>query len=201
MTQTREIAKLDSAQSVSDTLLTQYIATLEETRLRLDYQVLEYIIKRMKDAQNIYLFGIGSSFLVAKDFQQKLFRLSKVCLICEDYHMQDLQSQLITPNDLAIVFSYSGYTPEVIQYCENIKNSGAELISMTSFSDSPVAKLSDKVLYISNDESLQRSGAVTSRISQLYTIDILYMTYVSHEYEQSLASINKTQLSKTKKED
>ena len=191
-----EIKQHESTHEIVDKLMNQYAHTLKLTRQLQDSAMLIDVVTQIKQATTIYLFGIGSSYLVARDFQQKLLRLGKSCIISEDYHMQKLHSQILTHDALAVMFSYSGQTPEMIQCAQRIKDKGATLISLTRSNESDVALLSDYPLVVADDEKTERKGAITSRISQLYVIDILYMMYISSEYEDSLFHIHQTQIIK-----
>ena len=194
--QSKEVSRYDSSSDIIDKLKNKYILAIEETKQIIDTKTLEIVISLFKNAQQIYLFGIGSSFLIAKDFQQKMLRLGKSCHIIEDYHMQFLQSKNVTSKDIAFVFSYSGQTEEIYTCCENIKKNNATLVSITKFSNSKISKISDYCLYTTNSEPIIRTGAFSSRISQLYIVDVIYMYYVTKEYEKSLSTISDTQLIK-----
>jgi len=56
--------------------------------------------------------------------------------------------------------------------------------------------LSDYVIYVAANEGIIRSGAMSSRISQLNIIDILYTGYVNTQYEKSIEQISKTHIRK-----
>lgn len=196
-----EITNQDNIPHVIEKIMNRHILAIEETHNLIDNETLEAIVNEIKKAQIIYLFGIGSSYLVAKDFRYKMLRLGKNCIIFEDFHMLELQSRNIQKGELAFVFSYSGQTAEVIQYCQNIKKNGGILISITKFGNSKIAKLSDYPLYVASSEPIKRSGALDSRISQLFIVDIIYMCYIATQYEESFSHIRMTQLDKEEKAD
>ena len=51
-------------------------------------------------------------------------------------------------------------------------------------------------LYTTANESLFRSGSMSSRISQLNIIDILYTAYANSEYDYAMAELKKTHIKK-----
>lgn len=188
-----------NANTVKDIALdisSSYISSLNHTSSIIDLDVIENVLTKIINANTIYLFGIGSSFLVARDFEQKMLRLGKVCVLVPDYHMQLLHSKNITKDCIAIVFSYSGQTKEVYECCKNIKNRGATIISITRLSSSKISKISDFNLYTSNQEDIVRSGALSSRICQLYIVDILYSYYISKKFKNLMYNINNTRIFK-----
>ncbi|MEF9960922.1 MAG: MurR/RpiR family transcriptional regulator [Niameybacter sp.] len=191
-----ELTKEEKSKDIIDKITYRHIISIEETKSLIDLEVFETCIKLLTQAEQIYIFGIGASFLAAKDLQQKMMRVGKLSLAFEDYHLQILQARNMKPHDLAIVFSYSGQTEEMVKCSEQIKEVGATLISITRFGQSKVATLADHNLYIASNEPLRRSGAMTSRLAQLCMVDMLYLAYINHSYDQAYRNIGKTQLEK-----
>lgn len=76
-----------------------------------------------------------------------------------------------------------------------VKN-GTPIIAITRCVASPVAELADYKLYTTANESTFRSGAMSSRISQLNIIDILYTAFANREYEYCLEQLSKTHIRK-----
>lgn len=192
----KEVNKEDTTKAIIDKISYRHILSIEETISLMDIQVLDKCVEFMLKAKTVHLFGIGASFLAVKDMQQKMMRVGKACIAFEDYHMQMLQGRNIKAEELAIIFSYSGQTKELIKCVEQIKEIGAKIISVTRFGHSPIADLADYNLYIASNEPLNRSGAMTSRIAQLCMVDMLYTKYINQTYEQAYKSIGKTQLDK-----
>ena len=102
----------------------------------------------------------------------------------------------MTEKDVGIVISYSGQTTEMIECMKVMKNNGASIIAITSYNPSPVAELSDYNLYVAPNEAILRSGAMSSRISQLNIIDILFIAYAIREYDISVERLKRNYIEK-----
>lgn len=126
----------------------------------------------------------------------KFLRLDKPCVVNEDSHSQLLQARNATAQDVGIVFSYSGQTMEMIQCIKEMKAGGAPVIAVTRYYPSEVAQLADHVLYVAANESLFRNGAMSSRLSQLNVMDILYTAYASRNHEDTMRRLTKTHIYK-----
>ena len=127
-------------------------------------------------AKNIYIFGVGVSGLVAQDFYYKLSRINKRCIAHTDTHLQITSSVLMEKGDVAIAISYSGDTKEVILCAENAKKRNIPVISITKASvDNKLANISDIALKVPYVEKSLRECAISSRISQLFIFDILFL--------------------------
>lgn len=137
---------------------------------------LEKAIEILINAKCIYIFGVGVSGLVGLDFYYKLSRIGKRCVYHNDAHLQVTSSVLIEKDDVALVISYSGETREVILCAENIKKNNVKLISITKASiDNKLSNISDITLNVPYVEKSLREGAISSRISQLAIIDMLFI--------------------------
>ena len=192
----KDIQRSDSLEQIIDKITYANILSLEETRDLMDVSILRAGAEVLRRARVIYLFGLGASLCAAKDAYLKFLRLNKLCVINEDWHSQLVQSCNATDQDAALVFSYSGVTTEVIECMRNLKKNGTPIIAITRCVSSPVSDLADYRLYTAANESLFRSGAMSSRMSQLNVVDILYTALANDRYEESLQQLSKTHIVK-----
>lgn len=196
----KEIQHSDSLEQIIDKITYANILSLEETRDLLDVDVLRSSVEVVRRARVVYLFGMGASLCAAKDAYLKFLRLNKLCVINEDWHSQLVQSFNATSQDAALVFSYSGATAEVIECMRNLKHRGTPMIAITRCIQSPVSDLADYRLYTAANESLFRSGAMSSRMAQLNVVDILFTALANADYDQSVTQLSRTHIIKDEKD-
>lgn len=152
-----------------DSIMNQTIGLLKEEEL-------EKAIELLNKAKNVYIFSVGSSSLVGMDFYYKLSRINVRCIAHSDTHLQMTASALMEEGDVAIAISYSGETKGVLKCVYNAKNYGIPVISITRASiNNTLADMSDIVLRVPFVEKSLREGAMSSRISQLAVIDMLFL--------------------------
>lgn len=192
----KEIAHSDSIQDIIDKVTYANIVSLEETRELMDVAVLRSCVELIKNARVVYLFGLGASLVAAQDAYLKLLRLNKLAVINVDWHSQMLQAKNADERDLGIVISYSGATTEVVECMKIMKENKTPIIAITRCVNSPVSELADQKLYTTANESVFRSGAMSSRISQLCIIDMLYTALANEDYEASLEQLSRTHIQK-----
>ncbi len=192
----KEITRSDSLEAIIDKVTYLNMVSLEETRNFLNVEDLRSCVDMLKQARVIYLFGLGASLCAAKDAYLKFLRLNKLCVINDDWHSQLLQARNASKEDLGLVISYSGATVEVIECMKALKENGTPTIAITQCIESPVSRLADINLYTAANESLFRSGAMSSRMSQLNIVDILYTALANENYEESLLQISRTHIHK-----
>ena len=195
----QEIQHSDSLEQIIDKITDANILSLEETRELMDVEVLRSSVEVIRRSRVIYLFGMGASLCAAKDAYLKFLRLNKLCIINDDWHSQLVQSCNATAQDAALVFSYSGVTAEVIECMKNLRANGTPIIAITRCVQTPVFELADYRLYTAANESLFRSGAMSSRMSQLNVVDILFTAFANEDYARSLEQLSRTHIRKPAK--
>jgi DNA-binding MurR/RpiR family transcriptional regulator len=191
-----EIRKEDSIPDIIHKITAINIQSLNETERMMDPKVLKKCVDLMDKAERIIFLGLGASWLAARDGYEKLLRINKPCILNEDWHLQLLSSRNSTKKDLGIVISYSGQTVEIIECLKAMKENRTPVIAITRSVKSPISELADIRLYTTTNESLFRSAAMSSRISQLNIIDILYTAFANRDYENSIAQLRKTHIRK-----
>ena len=192
----REISREDSIAQIMEKVTDRNIQSLTDTLRLLSPESVEQCVSLIWHARNILLFGIGASLCVARDAYLKFLRLNKPCILNDDWHSQLLQARNASPSDVAIVFSYSGQTVEMIQCMRELKQRGTPCIAITRYSPTPVTQLADYVLYTSANESLFRSGAMSSRLSQLNVVDILFSALSNSDTNSFLEQLTRTHIVK-----
>lgn len=186
----------DTIAAVMEKVTYRNILSLEDTRRLQDTESMAACVRLLLDCNSVILFGIGSSLCVARDAQLKFLRMNKPCFLHDDWHSQLLQARNAGPNDLGIAFSYSGNTLEVADCMRALKENGTPCIAITRYATSPVSELATYNLYTAATENLFRSGAMSSRISQLNVVDILFTLFANSDYEASLRQLGKTHIHK-----
>lgn len=94
-------------------------------------------------SDRIFLVGTGRSGLVARAFAMRLMHLG-----FNVYVVGETITPAIKPKDLLIAISGSGRTSSVLIVAKTAKMRGIKIVSITSFSNSPLGKISDCVIQI-----------------------------------------------------
>ncbi|WP_055666493.1 MurR/RpiR family transcriptional regulator [Desnuesiella massiliensis] len=184
-----DISLEDPLKDVYFKLVEESIRSIQGTYQNIDFSELEATIELLNNSSRIVLIGIGNSGLVAKDFNNKLLKIGKTPLFSEDLHVSLSIVPSLTEQDCCIVFSYSGKTKEIVEISEKIKEKKCPVIAITSNMSSPLAKLSDKILCTISAEGLLRTSAMSSRITQLSIVDILFLGLVQKNYDPAISKI------------
>lgn len=182
--------------ALSKKITLKNIHSLYDALRLIDPETIEKAVELLQACDRILLFGLGASLIAAKDANLKFLRVNKTCLINDDWHLQLITARNSTSQDVGIVISYSGQTAETLTCAEILKHNNTPIIAITRCIESPISKLADVLLYTTSNESLFRSAAMSSRISQLNIIDILYTAFAVSDYEKNFTYLSKTRIVK-----
>lgn len=165
---------------------------IEETLKHLDLGALERATRAIDTSSRILTFGIGASASGATDLQHKLFRIGRNANSISDAHEAIVGAALLTPGDVVVGLSHSGWTTEVARMLAVARGQGAAAIAVTNSTDSPVAQAASIVLGTSVRETPFRSGAMASRIAQLTVIDCLFTAVAQRRYDETVNALRVT---------
>lgn len=182
----------DSLASIAKNVVFSNMYAIESSLQILDIDQLEQAVTAISEADRIDFYGVGASSLVALDAQNKFLRIHKNSNASEDPHLQILRAATLEKGDVAVVISYSGETRDILMIADTAKKASATLIAITKYGKNSLSALADINLCTYSTETLIRSGAMSSRISQLTIVDILYTAVVSNHYGELKPFLDKS---------
>jgi len=165
---------------------------VSETINLLDFDVLEKVVKELRTARRIFLFGVGSSGVVAESAKNKLMRIGFQVDAENNNHFMYMQASLMKKGDVVIGISHSGYAQETIKALEIAQQAGAITVAITHNLRSPITKVSDYVLNNGNRQGQLQGDSVGTQITQLFVLDLIYALLVQAEEEKATRSKQKT---------
>ncbi|GAB6169854.1 MurR/RpiR family transcriptional regulator [Clostridium carnis] len=152
-----------------------YDRVIERTKHSIGKEQILNVVEEIKKANKIYIYGVGSSGLTATEMMQRLLRMGFNVYSISDGHMMIINSSIVAKEDLVIGISISGQTKEVINSLRISKKNGAKIVSITSFDDGPMAKLSDIKFIVYNALFVDKKRFINSQFSTMYLIDLISM--------------------------
>ncbi len=179
----------DEKSNKSDNLFEQISnnlsSTIKNSRLILSEKNVNKSVDLIKKAKRLYFFGVGASGIAAKESELIFNRIGLYSLSVIDTHFQTIYGSTMDKKDLIIAFSISGKTKDIYDSLVVAKKTGAKLIVITNYIESPIAKLADIILLTAAKEHFLEGGSTAGTISQLFVIDCLKNLYLE-KYEQEI---------------
>jgi len=187
-----DVTSSDSPQEIISKVVANHVRAIEETAKILDIEAFKEAVDVLCNAERIDIFGFGASGLVAMDMQQKFMRIGKYCQAYQDVHLQLTSASSLGRNDVAVFISYSGQTKEILSCLRFVETLGVKTIAITKSVSGQLRKLADIVLNVCSPEISVRSGAMSSRITQLAIVDMLFISVAGRNYHKTQDLLRKS---------
>lgn len=120
---------------------------IKEVLDRLSKKEVDEFMQNLIHSRNIFVSGAGRSGLVGKAFAMRLMHLGFYV-----YVVGETITPPVKPGDLLIAISGSGKTSATLTTVKTAKKLKTTVIAITSFKDSPIAKLADCTIVIRGRE-------------------------------------------------
>lgn len=188
-----EVKKGEGLDSIKGKIGIRMYNMIEQTNDVITDESINNVTKLIDQANTIFVFGVGASSLVAQDIFQKFTRIGKYIFFSQDIHHLSTSMVALKNKSLLILISNSGETKDLLRLSEVAQENQIKLVVITSNSKSSLAKRATEVLLsTSGDTFVIRTAATMSLLAQLYSVDILFYSYLSNYYNDGVAGIQKT---------
>ena len=151
------------------------ISTLKNTYKMLDFLSIEKMVSKIISADRIFIFGVGTSSVIAVDMAYRLSQLGICAYAYTDILQMGVMAMNMKKKDVAFGISHSGDTKTVVDAMRLAKKAGAETMALTSFSKSLLYTESDWAISVYADEENYPVEAVSARIAHMCVADALIM--------------------------
>ena len=184
----------DNGEMVFKKVFTSGMKALSDTLSIMNYDEIELICEKLSVAKRIFIFGVGTSSVIATDAAYRLSQVGLQAYAYTDVLFMNVAASNMQENDLAIGISHSGRTKAVVDAMRQAKHVGANTLAITSYSASILNKESEYAIVVYPDEENYPVEAVSARVAHLCVVDALMMTLATmkhKDFADHIASRNK----------
>lgn len=187
-----DVSESDTPREIALKLRTNLDNVIAETINLLDFEELENVVELIREANRLFLFGVGSSGITAEDMKYKLMRIGYQTDAVTNIHFMYMQAALLKEGDVVIGISHSGYSEETIRALRIAKENGAKTVALTHNLRSPITEIADFVLINGNRQGYMQSDSIGTKMAQLFVLDLLYAMLVKAAPEHAITQKQKT---------
>lgn len=187
----QDIEQQDSCEEIAMKLFNNIADGLQDTLKIINYEAVQQAVDAIDTAHKIDIYAFGISGVVAHDIENHLLRFAKPVRAFFDVQMQATSAVMLTKEDVVIAVSHTGSNLDLMKSVELAKNSGATVIAITSYLNSPLSKISDIVLNGMGREVNYRSESTASRLVHLAICDLLYTKLIIKNLDQYTQNVTK----------
>ena len=188
------VGQYDTTADIISKVSDQNAKSIIETGTLNNPDVIAEVIRLMSTAERVDFYGVGPSNVVAKDAYIKCMRLGIPSSALDDPMSMRLNVRAYPKGALAILISYTGETDSIIDVARELNAIGVTSVSLTSFSENRLAAMCTHNLYVQSSESWDRLGGMSSRISTLNLVDVLFTALMNTDYEKYANIMNYTNI-------
>ena len=188
----KDISCNESITTTAHKLLVNNVAILEQTVNNLNEEVIAKSVDILKKAERIFFIGLGNSGFVADDSAYKFLRIGFNAKGLDNSHLIMLNMALLHEDDVVVVISHSGESFEIIKAVQLAKKNGTKLIVITSNRDTILENYADICIFYEARESIVETGAITTKLTQIFIIDLIYTQVVKQTMDLASAFKQRT---------
>lgn len=142
-------------------------------------------VERLDGARQILVFGAGGgSSMLAQEMQFRLVRLGYAISAYPQALLPRMVASTLEPEDVVVVLSVTGYTPEMVESARIARQYGAQVVAITA-SGSPLAETADVVLPVVSRETDFIYHPSASRYAMMAAIDVLALELATRHRDRS----------------
>ncbi|WP_279483587.1 MurR/RpiR family transcriptional regulator [Aureimonas sp. SK2] len=133
---------------------------------------LEEAAKRLQAATWIGIYASGISEITALDAEHKFQRLGIRCEALIGRKKQWLHAETSRPGEVALIFSQSGHTKQMVDIATAARAGGAEVVSVTA-ADSPLSAVTDALVAVVPYDRTELLTPLASRLNHHLVVNML----------------------------
>lgn len=168
------------------------LSALQESLQNLKFEHIQEAASILLSARHIYIFGVGTSGVLAREAYDYFFRLGLDCSFHEDLHYQLLSTSRLKEDDAALLISQTGVNKDIINIAEQLKEYKNVMIGISNYMGTPFSKYMDLLLAPFTMLSKTHENHFSFRVPILCIIETLYyiMAEQMGERYQSALDLN-----------
>ncbi|QDA36534.1 MurR/RpiR family transcriptional regulator (plasmid) [Paracoccus liaowanqingii] len=187
-----EISPDDSSADIIRKVFQTSMQALEETMSILNVEAFDRAADLLHRARQRDFYGVGGSAQIARDVAHKFLRIGLRAGVQDDPHMMLMSASLLGPDDVAVAFSHSGTTSNVIEAARLAREQGARVIAITNYATAPLSELADIALCSTAQGSPLLGENAAARIAQLNIMDAIFVAVAQRDLDRSEAQLDRT---------
>ena len=157
----------------TEQVLSMYQELLYKSCSLLDEAQMERLTTLITEKKRVYVYGKGSSGVVANEMQFRFMRIGVNIESVTDLHIMKMNFVLLDPDCLVIGISISGRS-EIIDALKAAKGQGAATVLVTTYKDKSYSEFCDEVLLCAVQKNLSNGKAISPQFPILVMVDILF---------------------------
>lgn len=140
------------------------------------------VLDKVHKAKNLYVHSTGVvQDSVAEELKRSFLMVNKLFFNISSVSEKDAFLDIITPDDLVFIISYSGESQSMIEFARQLKINNISIVSITANKNNSLSHVADECLYVDAGNVDNPLGArFESLVSYYILIDYLSVSYMQY---------------------
>lgn len=180
---------IDNHDTILEKTVSNCIVGLNAILDNIHQESINIVAKQLIEAPRVFIIGIGTSGILAREMHDYLFRLGINCALPIDVHHQLLVSKRAAKDDVVVLISQSGMNKEIILIGEELLERECKVIGISNFQNTPFAKCTSILLAPFKTEHTYHENNYTLRLPIMCIIESIYYSISSlakETYDQAV---------------
>ncbi len=161
-----------------------YSRLLENEFQSLDEGVVKNVAEMLCRYPRVFVCGLGSSGLAAREFYLRFMRLGLDVQALTDTQVISMRVSMCNEETMVIGLSLSGKSKEILDAMRAAKKKGAATTFITADTETEMVNVCDEVLYVASDLNLDGGTAISPQFPILMLMDVLYTYYLKNDTKE-----------------
>ncbi len=188
----RRRARMPTPPPSASTHRALFMTAINGTQNALSPEAVDKAVALLRQRKAGVLHGSGRQHGGGNDICARFAGVTNKFRTAGDSHMQVMAASLMTEEDVVLFVSYSGATRDMMETLRVVKETGAKVILITHYEDSPGAKLADIVLLCGAQESPLDSGSIPIKVAVLYVAEVLVLRFLLDDKQRTTEAQERT---------
>ncbi len=158
-------------------VLSSYQELLNKTYSIVDMAQTHRITNLLLEKKRVYIYGKGSSGMVAKEIKFRFMRIGLICEAITDNDMMHMNTVLVDETCLVIGISISGRA-QIIDALRIAKENHAATVLFTANANTEFVNTFDEVQLFAVKNNLEYGRMISPQFPILIVLDMLYADYI-----------------------
>ncbi|MDR0490554.1 MAG: MurR/RpiR family transcriptional regulator [Oscillospiraceae bacterium] len=187
----------DTMSDIVDKVTASNVNAVLDVRKFNTLETFSRVVDMMSEAVQMDFYGSGVSNLICHDAMIKALRMGLRATAFGYYSEVAMLAKACPENHLAFLLSYTGQTEDTLRVAEYLRAGNVPSVSVTSHTDNALTDLCTVNLFVDSVETAYRVGGMSSRLSMLHLMDILFSGFINKNYDRLQSVIEKTFITET----
>lgn len=177
-----------------------YASILQEEFGLLNEKQIRKVVEKLENARKIFIFGIGSPGLIAKEYQHRFIRIGLPMEAVTDAQLMQMCAALTDEETLVLAISLSGKTKEVNNSVRIAKKKGASVVYITTNENAEAADCCDELIRVAGTKNAEAGNMVSPQFSLFMMLDVLFAYYFANntyykvkKYKETMSAVRENE--------